>query len=478
MVSLRPRTVLILGLLCVFEPLREPLFSAEPWTTYRGNPQRTANTDGVAGPAAPKVLWVLPSRDHFIAAPLPAGDRLYISGLGPFNVSTFYALAIDPKAEQRVAWSKTTPYLKLPTVSSPAVADGKLVFGDGMHQTDGATLHCLTADKGLPLWQLPVPGTLVHLEGSPTVSGNRAYLGGGAAGVLCVDVNRVTLDGKERSIGEVRTLLDRKWAELQAKYQEEKKKDPDFAVPPSEDALPKPAPVKLWQQGREKWHVDAPVAVLGDRVLAASAYLDQEKLGDRALVCLDAHSGAVLWRAPLHLNPWGGPTVAGDTVVIGGSTVRYDPKALKGARGEVTALDLATGKVKWQKEVPGGVLSCVAVADGLAVATATDGKVRTFRLTDGERRTILDGKTPFFAPPAVVKGVAYVGDLSGVVTAVPLTGGAPRWRLDLGSAAGVKAPGMIYGGPAVQGGRLFVATCNIEGPFAGKPTAVVCIGDQ
>src|SRR5262249_35154319 len=137
--------------------------AAEPWPTYRGNLQRTGNTDNVAGPTAPKVLWVHKSAEHFIAAPVPAGDRIYVSGLGAFNVSTFYALAVDLKATPRVAWSKTTPYLKLPTVSSPALVEGKLVFGDGMHQTDGASLHCLRAEKGLPLWQLPLPGKLVHL---------------------------------------------------------------------------------------------------------------------------------------------------------------------------------------------------------------------------------------------------------------------------------------------------------------------------
>src|SRR5579885_1748817 len=100
---------------------------ADGWTTYRGNPQRTACTDGTTGPAAPKVLWRWESKDHFIAAPVPHGDRLFVSG--------FYALDTTPAAAKRVAWSKSTPALKLPTVSSPAIVAGKLVFGDGMHQT-------------------------------------------------------------------------------------------------------------------------------------------------------------------------------------------------------------------------------------------------------------------------------------------------------------------------------------------------------
>ena len=39
-------------------------------------------------------------------------------------------------ARQRVLWSKGTPYLKLPTVSSPAIGGDTLVFGDGNHLRD------------------------------------------------------------------------------------------------------------------------------------------------------------------------------------------------------------------------------------------------------------------------------------------------------------------------------------------------------
>jgi outer membrane protein assembly factor BamB len=454
-----------------------PAYAAAHWTTYRGNAQRTGNTDGNAGPDAPKVLWAYKAKDHFIASPVPEGDRLFISGVGAFNVSTFYSLSTDPKPAKRELWTKTTPYLKLPTVSSPAVVKGKLIFGDGMHQTDDAILHCLSMDKGLPLWQLPVVGKLVHLEGSPTIVGSKVYIGGGAAGVLCVDLDRVSLGGKEQSLAAIQKILDKKWQELLAKYEEEKKKDPDLAVPPSVDQLPKPAPKRLWQTGQKKWHVDAPVTVAGQRVLVASAYLDKEKVGDRALICLDARTGKQQWRAPLKLNPWGGASVLEDTVVVGGSTIGYDTKVLTGAKGELVALNLKDGKVKWRKTVPGGIVSCVALAGDVAIATATDGKVRAFDLAKGLRRWIYDGgKTHFFAPPAVAGGVVYGGDLKGVIHAVNLADGQRKWTLDLGTSPEVKAPGMFYAGPVVQGGRLYAATCNLEGPNAQQETAVVCIG--
>jgi outer membrane protein assembly factor BamB len=452
-------------------------FAAEPWSTYRGNPQRTACTDDKPGPGAPKVQWVYKSKTHFIGAPVPAGDHLLVSGLSFVNTSTFYALSLDPKAAEREVWKKTTPFLRQTTVSSPGLSAGKIVFGDGEHQANGGTLYSIQPNGKL-VWQLPVEGDLVHLEGSPTIVDGKVYLGAGSAGVLCVDLDRLMLDGKEQSPAAVARILADRWAEMQKKYEEAKKKKDPFAMPPNEDDLPKPAPVKLWAQGDKKWHVDAPVAVIGDRVLVASAFLDKEMLGERALMCLDAKTGKELWKAPLRINPWGGPAVQGEVVVVSGSTIGLDPKIIKGARGVVAAFDLASGKPKWQKEVPGGVPSCVALTKDSVVFTATDGRVRSFNLATGALRWFYDAKAPLFAPPAVAGETVYAGDLKGVVHAINLKSGAARWALDLGTAPEVASPGMIYAGPVIHGGKVYVATCNLSGDHVNQPTAVVCIGEK
>jgi outer membrane protein assembly factor BamB len=448
-----------------------------PWSTYRGNARRTGNTDGIAPPAKPVVLWTMKSSENFVSSPVPNGPDILVSGLGALNSATFHsipAVPMDPKSV-KPTWSKGPPFLRLPTVSSPAVADGKIIFGDGMHHTDGALLYCLPADGGHLLWALTVPGKLVHLEGSPCVSKGKVYIGGGAAGVLCVDLNTVVLDGKERSVKDVPELQSAHWKKLQAKYEEEKKKDPDFAVPPNANDLLKPTPKAVWTQGKARWHVDAPLLVAGDRLLVASAFLDKEKEGDRAVFCLEAKTGKELWRAPLAFNPWGGPTLAGDTVIVTTSSIAYDPKAIEGSRGEVVALDLATGKEKWKKAVPGGVLGCAAATKDAAVFTCSDGKVRAFDLKDGSRKFIYDARAAIFAPPAIVGEVVYVADLAGVVHAVDVKTGAAAWTLDLGKDP-VKLPGMNYGGITIHGGRLYLATCNLEGPYARQPTAVICLG--
>jgi glucose dehydrogenase len=212
-------------------------------------------------------------------------------------------------------------------------------------------------------------------------------------------------------------------------------------------------------------------------VLAASAYLDDEKAGERALVCLKAGDGSLVWKAALKLNPWAGPTV-GPYVLVGCSSIRLDPKAVPGATGEVVAVELDTGKVKWRKGVPGGVLASVAVKAGLAIFTATDGKVRAWDAFTGRERWAYDAKAPFFAGPAVANDTVYAADLRGVVHALTLSGGKREWTLDLAADPATKASGMVYGSPIVHRGRLYLATCNPGDTRAQAAGVVVCIGDK
>jgi len=452
--------------------LASPAIAAD-YPTNRGSSARTGNIDNQPGPKFPTILWTFASTDHFIASPVPSDNSILISGLGTFNTAAFYALSTDPAPADRVLWKKSAPYLRQPMVCAPAVFSGKIIFGDGMHQTDGATLHCLQASTGRPLWQFPIPGNLVHLEGSPTIANNRVYIGGGNAGVLCIDPNRVTLEGKEMPLDAAQAIIDAKWKQLWAQYEADKKKDPDFAIPPSEDALPKPQPIKLWQVGQDKLHVDSSLAVADNNVLVSSAYLDLEKIGDRALYCLDANTGVTQWRTPLQLNPWAGPTVAGDVVLLGSSSIRFDPKDIPNGKGQLAAFDLTTGQIKWSKDLPGGVISPVAVADSLAICTGTDGLVRAFSLTDGQLKWSYKANAPFFAGPAVSADTVYVADLKAVVHALSLKTGQKLWSLDL-AAAPTTAPGMVYGSPLIHQGRLYVATCNLE--TGQQKTVVVCIG--
>jgi outer membrane protein assembly factor BamB len=469
------RRLLLTAALALAAPLST---AAADWPTARGNPQRTGNVDGQAGPRSGKVLWAYESpADHFIASASPGDGLVYVPALGTLNSGVLHALSTDPAApaDKRVDWSKGQPFLKLPTVCAPAVVGGKLIFGDGMHQNENPTMYCVDAATGSPVWQLAVPGALVHLEGTPAVVDGRAYFGAGNGGVVCVDTTRLTLDGKDVDATAVAKAIADKRAEMQAKYEEDKKKDPDFAIPPDENALPKPAPRLAWQQGGNGgFHVDSPVAVVEGSVLVASSKIP-EGAGECALICLSAADGKTKWKAPLKLNPWAGPSVSGPVAIVGCSSIRFDPKEISGAKGEVVAVNLADGSVKWRNDVNGGVVSPVVVAGDLAIYTATDGQVRAVDAATGEPRWSFNGKAPYFAGVAVAGDLVYAANLNGVVHAINRADGKQVWRLDIGRET--KAPGSVYGSPIVHGGKLYVGTCNVDAGEARK-TVFVCIGEK
>jgi hypothetical protein len=164
------------------EPQREVYnpfhWQAGPCGTHRGNPQRTG-TDNGSGPKAPEVLWTYQSRDHFIASLVPGTKELFASSLGAFNSPGMHALACDLAETKRERWSRFKPMLDQPVVAAPALCSAHtdlLIFGDGMHQSERASLCCLRARDGFPLWRLPVRGKLVHFEGTPTVAGTPQIL--------------------------------------------------------------------------------------------------------------------------------------------------------------------------------------------------------------------------------------------------------------------------------------------------------------
>jgi outer membrane protein assembly factor BamB len=83
---------------------------------------------------------------------------------------------------------------------------------------------------------------------------------------------------------------------------------------------------------------------------------------------------------------------------------------------------------------------------------------------------------PLFAPPTIAAGAVYVADLARTVHAIDLKKGEKVWTFPLAKEIGVSS--MVYGGITVHGGKLFLGTCNLEGPNIGKGTAVVCIGNK
>ena len=249
-----------LCVLCVF--VVNPAFAAEP-AGRRIAATPSAPATPTARPAPPNPPFCGCSQARSISSPRRRRPATASSSpaSAPSTSPRSTASPSIPRPTRASHWTKTTPFLKLPTVSSPAVVGDKLIFGDGMHQTDGGARSIASAStRDGPTGNCRCRATLVHLEGSPTVVDGKVY--------RRRRLGRRALRGHEpRDAGRqgngpaaIQKILDAKWAELQAKYEVDKKKDPTARrCRRARTSCRSRRPCWLWQQGKDKWHVDAPV---------------------------------------------------------------------------------------------------------------------------------------------------------------------------------------------------------------------------
>ena len=481
---------LVITLLLVCGPL-----AAQDWPYYQGDLRRSGCPDGRALPSKVKVLWTLAGNSHYLCAPAYSAGRIILPALGAFNSPEVVAIGVEDGLANRTLWGNGPPTLGLPVAASATVRDGLVVIGEGMHQNVAGALSAFSLSDGLPIWRLEITGELRHVEGAAARGpGGKIYFGSGSGGVLCVDPGKVAMGSRVFSAAGAETTARKTLAKLRAEYEKIRKTD-EFAVEPGHADVLKATggtPEILWTAGADTLHVDASVA-LGKLhsadgegelcVLAGSAFLDEEATGERALVCLKASDGEIVWKVPLRWNPWGPPSIAsadGKTrVLVGCSSIRFDPATLDGARGEVVAVDLDSGRMAWRREVPGGVLSPVAIdpTGSIGVFTATDGVVRGVDIATGRLVWSSAAGGPLFAGVAIAGLTVYSVDLDGRIRALDLRDGSRMlWSLDIGTHPSVKLPGRVFASPVCAGGRLYVATHNIEGPQTGEPTAVICLG--
>jgi outer membrane protein assembly factor BamB len=158
-------------------------------------------------------------------------------------------------------------------------------------------------------------------------------------------------------------------------------------------------------QGSDVW--DPVVAMLGARKVVIAA--------DRAgtVVAVERKRGEPLWRRSLGSR--------GETEVTGPIAVRdataFVPVGNHGVKegGELTALDLSTGSVKWRKRFPAPLVGPVLATNDVVFAVSVDGGVYALNAKSG--RKLWSEK----ASSAAEGGLAVAGNTLLVRT------GAPKW---------------------------------------------------
>ncbi|WP_412077610.1 protein kinase domain-containing protein [Streptomyces xanthophaeus] len=190
---------------------------------------------------------------------------------------------------------------------------------------------------------------------------------------------------------------------------------------------------------------DVRVLASGATVLVATA--------DGNVTALDAKTGGVSWDK--RLGRLGSVWFTGQEQPGGGQDLYVSTRADDGASSQISAVDPATGSVRWQLRAP-GMLRPVGVAQGSLHLLAGDlqgmtgAVVRIDLGTRAVRRTALSVEQLQAEAAVGPDGVAYLIGISGALTAV----GPEReaWRLETAVASASR--------PVVADGRLYLMAAD------------------
>lgn len=447
------------------------------WPAFRGGPERLGTVEGAPGPLSkPRLRWhfagdgALTSVDSSAAV---VGNRVYVGAAHPsvFSPSgSIYALDLETGAR---AWRYTDASLR-PVFSSPAVAGGRVVSGEGYHVDRDCRIVCVGPD-GLR-WEVR---TTSHVESSPAIAGGRVYVGAGDDGLWCIDVEtgRVVWRlegapfydlegegleawiGREATLaGEARRVRDDEVDEVGRLVLRVRPGGPRVVT----GRVVRAGPGLRLEVPDHYPDVESSPAVAGGRVVFGCG------IGGRAVVCVDAATGRRLWRTEVPHPAFGSPTVAGGRVLIGlgnGNFVRSDPEPA----GVVLCLSLEDGRELWRVEAGDTVLGAVAVRDGVAYACSRDGRLYAIDVESGAVRGRFEAGAPLTCSAAVTERAVFVTTVSGKAMAVERATLRLLWSMAL-------TPGEpIYSSPVAAGEALIVGTQRgvfcLEGVAGREPAA-------
>jgi outer membrane protein assembly factor BamB len=155
------------------------------------------------------------------------------------------------------------------------------------------------------------------------------------------------------------------------------------------------------------------VSVSGNRVYAAG------HRGD--VVALDLASGRSLWRTHTRAPLSGGTAAGGELVLVGASD------------GQLFALNAADGAVRWKVRLNGEVLAPAAISERLIAIRTVDGKLRALSPADGHELWVQEQQVPRLslrgtARPIIVGELVLCGFDNGKVVAANSNDGSVQWE--------------------------------------------------
>jgi outer membrane protein assembly factor BamB len=293
-----------------------------------------------------EVRWKFEADDDLLpvyCTPTVRDGRVYC-GEGLHTHTNCRLFSVDA-ATGKPAWEK--PFQTAShTEGAPAVVGGKLIFPAG---DDG--LYAVDAKTGHKLWQSPGGKERgIHIDAAPAVIGKRVFAGSGLYSfvAVCLDADtgeeKWRTDLRLRSFGAPVALGNRVYYGVGTgnlvfdtfQYDEEG------------GAMDGPAAGAVVcldvDNGKEVWRYDMPRSV--HTGLAGDAFSIYAAGRDGCLHCLDRKSGKLRWKTGIGVAITSAPAVA----TAGGMPVVVYAVSQE---GNVVCLNPHTGAIVWQQSLPG-----------------------------------------------------------------------------------------------------------------------------
>jgi len=203
----------------------------------------------------------------------------------------------------------------------------------------------------------------------------------------------------------------------------------------------------------DKFYPDAECPPVALRIDGQPRLICGSGMDGQSVICMDAETGAEIWRTRTSDPVFSAPTVANGRVLVGLSNGTYVASHANPA-GAVLALSAADGKELWQYKTADGVLGAVAVRDGKAYACSRDGSLYVLDAKAGSLIRKFDTGATMVCSPVVTDSGVYVSTDSGKVFGIKRDTASFQWSLNLTPSQG------ILSSPCAAGDRLFIGSAT------------------
>ena len=156
------------------------------------------------------------------------------------------------------------------------------------------------------------------------------------------------------------------------------------------------------------------------------------------LYAIDAATGDLRWQ--VHLGDYilsSSPALSGNLVIVAGGYALY-------------GLDAATGDEVWKLPIQYSAAASPTVSGSLVFIASQDGRIYAVDAATGAQEWRYDTESLIFGSPAVENGILFVGTDEGVIHAIAIDSGFYIWR--------AKVDGSIVGSAAVVDDRVIFVT--------------------